>query len=297
MGKSSIITDPSTGSKVFVKRHLLIPNNVRYTKEEVETLKRIQHKNVLPPLEVIEGVDSLYAVYKYCECIDLRDYIIQKEKLTEEETKELVVQIIDGYEELLNNGLLHNKLTPTNLLINFDGHPVIRLTDMNLLRKASLEDGEDLYLPHDMNRGVRLFCHLNEVWSIGALTYYMLHGEAQVDGFSEYMVDENTWRIELSANCKQFLVGCLQNCATMRLTFDEAKKHPFITGKETMGKKIPNEDVGEHLRKSKHFIKFFQDDLYVCYCEKGRDTIFECGHSSCVPVSYTHLTLPTICSV
>jgi len=257
-------TDTSTGSKVFIRRHY----DLSCSDAEIEILKTINHKNILTPLDIIKEDTCSYVIYPYCEFITLACYINQKDKLTEEEAKELIIQLVNGYEELLKNGLLHGNLEPTSLIITFPGYPLLRLTNINTTDKLTKSLISTQYQFYD-------------VCDIGQVSYYMLH--RRMHDNSADVENENSMREDLSEWCKDFLRGCLEDDMNMSFMFFEIKRHPFLTGIAPATRKIPKDNITNELTQSKPSIKFFQDDPYVCNCDRSEDTVFECGHSFCVP--------------
>jgi len=70
----------------------------------------------------------------------------------------------------------------------------------------------------------------SDIWSIGAITYYMLHGKPPFNIYEkhtypqEYVVDKS-----LNHFCMDFLSWCLQKNPKNRMNFEEIKSHPFVT--------------------------------------------------------------------
>lgn len=54
----------------------------------------------------------------YCKDGDLKKYLRNKKKLSEEEAYETMKQIVKGYQELAKNNTIHRDLKPANILIN-----------------------------------------------------------------------------------------------------------------------------------------------------------------------------------
>ena len=131
---SVIFVEDSAGSKKILKRYEL-DSSWFLNLPEIKVLMALKHTNLLPPSDIFEEEKSKYAVYEYSHLNNLYDYLKRKVKLTEEEVLTILNQMIDGYQFLRENGLIHGNIKPTNILVDDDGKLAIKLTDFLLKPK------------------------------------------------------------------------------------------------------------------------------------------------------------------
>lgn len=68
---------------------------------------------------------------------DLKSLLIKKKVLTEEETVEVMLDVLEGLKHLALNGFMHCDIKPSNILLTPEG---AKLTDFALTRKTGLID-------------------------------------------------------------------------------------------------------------------------------------------------------------
>lgn len=67
---------------------------------------------------------------EYCEGGELFDFIVERERLTEEDALNFFSQVIDGIEYIHSKGICHRDLKPENLLLDFDNK--LKIIDFGL---------------------------------------------------------------------------------------------------------------------------------------------------------------------
>lgn len=116
--------------------------------------RQLEHKNVLKFKDAFDMVESgriylctVWSHYEKEQTELLNDFIInRKESLGIEESKALMVQLVEGVSFLHVNALSHNALTPFSVLIlkSSSGEAVVKITDYGLTQ-ASIMFGKFLY--------------------------------------------------------------------------------------------------------------------------------------------------------
>ena len=81
--------------------------------------------------EVIETPTTVCMIMEYAEGGELFDYIIKKDHLSEDETRNIFHQIIDAIEYLHQMGITHRDLKPENILLD-SSHKNIKIIDFGL---------------------------------------------------------------------------------------------------------------------------------------------------------------------
>lgn len=161
------------------------------------------------------------------------------------------------------NKIIHYDLKPGNILFDADGH--VKITDFGLSKEldpagdskmalTSQGAGTYWYLPPECfqtgNGSPPLISQKVDVWSVGVILYQMVYGKkpfgenmSQVGlrgrgSAQETLLRENVilnvTNIEfpakpaVSAECKDFIVKCLQKDVQRRWSVSELCDHPFI---------------------------------------------------------------------
>ena len=165
------------GKKVLVKRL----NAKLSSSGIVEKIKRIKHKNVLALTDVVE---NQYLVYEFCSEESLTQYVKKHGgSLDEEGVKPLLRQLLDVYKIFNDNGLLHLRFYPGDILI----------TEEQIVKVGNICLGmsENSY---------------SDIWSIGIITYYMLHGRSPYRDIEQLPLDDEfqyTVKNNLSPCCHE----------------------------------------------------------------------------------------------
>ncbi len=165
--------------------------------QEAETLaKFIGNDNIVRIYSYFEENGTAYFVMEYIEGTSFDQYIKEKGgKLSFEETKEILLPIMDAMAEVHDNGIVHRDLTPDNIYITNDGK--VKLLDFGAAR-YSLGDKSrslDVVLKHGFapkeqytRRGKQ--GPFTDVYALGATFYFALTGKRPPDSIDRLEEDE-----------------------------------------------------------------------------------------------------------
>ncbi|XP_056136829.1 maternal embryonic leucine zipper kinase [Lampris incognitus] len=126
-------------------------------------------------------------VLEYCPGGELFDYIIAKDRLSEEETRVFFRQIVSALAYVHSQGYAHRDLKPENLLI--DGDHNLKLIDFGLCAKPKGGLGYELmtccgspaYAAPELIQGKAYIGSEADVWSMGVLLFALLCGYLPFD--------------------------------------------------------------------------------------------------------------------
>jgi serine/threonine protein kinase len=124
----------------------------------------------------------------YCPGGELFNLLNKKEKLSEEETKFYVANIVLAFEELHTQDIIYRDLKPENLLIDADGY--LKVTDFGLSldkidgqrKRAKSFCGTAEYLSPEIVE-TRTYGKANDWWQLGNLIYELLSGRCPFSSF------------------------------------------------------------------------------------------------------------------
>jgi len=82
---------------------------------EVDILSSIKNKNIVQEYGYFEENDTVYSIMEYIEGMDLGKYI-QKHSFDEDETIDLLEQLIHGLKEIHSKNIIHRDIKPSNIM-------------------------------------------------------------------------------------------------------------------------------------------------------------------------------------
>ena len=157
-------------------------------KVEIEVLKRLKHLNIVRLIDVLQSYNSMYIITEYCKDGDLRESLLKK-KFSENESLNVLFQILDGFHQLISNGVIHRDLKPANILVH---NGVYKIADFGFARFVSDFNGammkscvgSPLYMaPQLLLR--KPYTTKCDIWSLGIILYEMIFNETPWKGVDE----------------------------------------------------------------------------------------------------------------
>jgi len=257
--------------KIINKDQIKIKMKNKIFKEN-EVITKFNHINVIFVFEIIEDPENYYIVMEYCKRGELFDYIVEHERLTEDEAAIFFYQLINGVESIHSKGIAHRDLKPENLLLTKD--KTLKIIDFGLSHEF---DGIDLlktkcgspsYASPEILRGKPYDGFKSDVWSCGIILYAMVCGYLPFDGETNKILFKNIMKCEpdipdyLNDITQDLILRILTSDPDMRITIDEIKRHPFyLRGKKLchIDYKLIEKNVLKK-RKNKSSFKLNEDD-------------------------------------
>ncbi|NXF84681.1 MELK kinase, partial [Eubucco bourcierii] len=173
-----------TGEKVAIKimDKLALGDDLPRVKVEIDAMKNLSHQHICQLYHVVETHRKLFMVLEYCPGGELFDYIISKDRLSEQETRTFFRQIVSAVAYVHNQGYAHRDLKPENLLIDVDHN--LKLIDFGLCAKpkGGLDYrlntccGSPAYAAPELIQGKAYIGSEADIWSMGVLLYTLLCG-------------------------------------------------------------------------------------------------------------------------
>lgn len=177
-------------------------------------LKKIAHPNIIQPIALYEDTYSIYYVYEYVECGDLKKYIT-KGNVNSGNMMKITYQIANGLHALHNYGIIHRDLKPSNILINKDN--VVKIIDFGLSKVVGKTEtvtrqcGSLSFKSPELLMG-KNYDFKTDIWSLGVSLFYLKNKEmpflhSNKDKLKEMIINASDFpkeNLELSNN----LVSC-----------------------------------------------------------------------------------------
>ncbi|EOA92930.1 Maternal embryonic leucine zipper kinase [Anas platyrhynchos] len=176
----------------------------------------------------------------YCPGGELFDYIISKDRLSEEEARVFFRQIVSAIAYVHSEGYAHRDLKPENLLIDEEHN--LKLIDFGLCAKpkGGLDYhlntccGSPAYAAPELIQGKAYIGSEADIWSMGVLLYALLCGFLPFDDDNVMAVYRRIMRGKytipkwLSPSSTLLLSQMLQVDPKKRITVKHLLSHPWL---------------------------------------------------------------------
>ena len=135
-GEIHLCKEIKTGKVVAVKKikkDLLIEKNqIMHIRNEQLFMAKVKSPWIVDLYASFQEDDYLYLIMEYLPGGDFMNLLIEKDKLTEEESKFYIAELILAVETIHSFDCIHRDLKPDNILIDKNGH--IKLSDFGLAK-------------------------------------------------------------------------------------------------------------------------------------------------------------------
>lgn len=217
-------------------------------RNEIDTLKELDHPNILRIYESFEDAKNYYVVTEFCDGGELFEEIIEWGKFTEEDAAVLMKQILTCVNYCHKRNFVHRDLKPENILLEKDkGFDHLKICDFGTAKifdeeaggaKARLKDsvGSPYYIAPEVLAGS--YGSKCDVWSCGVIAYIVLSGVPPFNGFSDeeiydrimegkYNFDGDEWS-DISDEAVDFISSLLTYEEQDRPPASEALTHKWL---------------------------------------------------------------------
>jgi len=237
-----------TGDEYAVKLIDKGSSGVTVSDKEIAVMIRINNENCVRLFEVYETETEVQMVLELLGGADLFDRIIQKQKYSEEEGKQLMKRVCLGVSHLHSSNVIHRDLKPENiLLVSPDDDISCKVADFGLSRmfpeggpreqKTGTLCGTPGYVAPEVLKRVP-YSYPVDVWSLGVITYITLCGfppfplDMQAESVkkvknAEFSFPSPYWD-EMSDASKDFIKQMIVTDPEKRATMEQVLAHPWL---------------------------------------------------------------------
>ena len=232
--------------KILEKDRIIEKDDEIRVKREFDMLAKFNHPNVILVAEIFESCNSYFSVMEYCEGGELFNYIVNKQKLSEEEAAFFYYQLINGLEYIHSLGIVHRDLKPENLLITSEH--ILKIIDFGLSNYFTNDENQKLlitpcgspcYASPEMVAGKKYNGFKIDIWATGIILYAMLCGYLPFedrnndDLFKKILECKVKFPKFIGEKSKDLIQKILVNDPEKRISIPEIKAHPFyLQGKK-----------------------------------------------------------------
>ena len=244
-------TKEKVAIKILKKKKIIHKEDVEKKEREINILQKLNHINVIKIYKINEDDEKYYIVMEFCENGELFHYIVQRQRLNEDEASFFFYQLINGLEYIHSENIVHRDLKPENLLLGKDN--ILKIIDFGLSNFCEPDNyletpcGSPCYASPEMVCGNKYNGHMIDIWSTGIIVF------AMVCGYLPFEDPDNDILFKKILKCKIKYPDYLSNMTInimkkilvvdplKRITLDEIKQHPFyLNGKAIFDRKHHN---------------------------------------------------------
>lgn len=227
-----------TGTRVAIK-HIPKSSSPPLLTREIHHHRRLHHPNVVQLYEVIATEHSIWLITELCAGGELFDYLVEKTRFTESETRRLFGQICLGLGYVHREGVVHRDLKLENVLLDERCNP--KLADFGFGREfeqRKLLDtfcGTTGYAAPEMLAGRKYLGEEVDIWSLGIIFYTLLSGSLPFDDDDEdvmkSLIMAGKFNIPnfLSNEAQDLISKILQQDPKARPSIENILSHPWFT--------------------------------------------------------------------
>jgi calcium/calmodulin-dependent protein kinase I len=217
---------------------------------EIDILKQVDHPNIVKLHDIYEDEKYFFLVMELMMGGELFDQILEKEKFSEKEARDIIAPIFDALIYCHQLGIIHRDIKPENLLFSSKeiNTSIIKVSDFGLARfidnetLATTTCGTPGYVAPEILKQ-QPYKDSCDFWSVGVVLFILLSGSPPFydeDNFElfekikkcEYDISGPQWA-GISAEAKDFISKLLVADPEQRLNGDQIMNHPWIKGQQT----------------------------------------------------------------
>lgn len=223
--------------------------------QEIGVLKSVSHPNMLCLKDTFDEDDGVYLVLELAPEGELFNCIVLKQKLTEEESRRVFIQLFQGIKYLHERNIVHRDIKPENILLA-DKELSVKLADFGLAKIIGEESftttlcGTPSYVAPEIleNSRHRKYTRAVDIWSLGVVLYICLCGFPPFS--DELWSEEHPYTLSQQIKMARFdypspywdsvgdsALDLIDRMLTVdvdqRITIDECLEHPWTTQETT----------------------------------------------------------------
>nr|AAC13355.1 calcium-dependent protein kinase-b [Paramecium tetraurelia] len=244
-GEVRLVIHKSSGYKRAMKqirKDKIIKEDEENMFSEVNTLKELDHPNIVKLHELFQDAKNYYLVTEYLEGGELFQKITDMKHFSEKMAADIMKQILAGVVHCHEKKVVHRDLKPENILFeNKKPNSNLKIIDFGTSRKMETNQnltkrlGTPYYIaPEVLKRNYNEKC---DVWSCGVILYIMLCGYPPFGGqdqqilqnieLGKYEFDPEDWN-KISEDAKNLIKRMLTKDYQLRISAQEAYNDPWI---------------------------------------------------------------------
>jgi serine/threonine protein kinase len=184
---------------------------------EVNILQKIRDRNIVEAYGYFEDNNTLYSVMEFIDGVDLDKYLKKVPPFTEDEAKDLLLQISSGIEKIHNINILHRDIKPSNIMRTKDSiYKLIDFTtnrtyvDNQLTTVTAFQS--PIYTPPELSGNKKaIIGKFSDIYSMGmTICRVLAEDEETLPNITDRLIDDSEFqatidRLDIDNNFKDIL--------------------------------------------------------------------------------------------
>ena len=232
--------------KIF-KKSLIQEDDENSIFEEIKILKSLNHENIIKVEDIYKDKINYYIIFEYSQYGSIENIFKEREKLSENQSRFIIFQILNGLKYLKDKNYIHSNLKPENILIteNFiyknEKYYIIKLIVFG--SENSFQNNSNNNIPYYMAPELfnKIYNSKCDIWSLGIILFQLIYGYKPYKGetlieFTNNLNENIKYENEneknfnlLSNDGKDFIENLLLKDYEKRFDVDSCLKHKWIT--------------------------------------------------------------------
>ena len=262
------LTKEKVAIKIMQKNKIINQEDLIRIEREIQMLKCLNHVNVIKIYNILEDSNRFYIIMEYCENGELFNRIVEKKRLSEDESAIFYYQLINGLEYIHKNNIAHRDLKPENLLLS--KNDILKIIDFGLSNYSKYNIllgtpcGSPCYASPEMVSGQKYNGFLIDIWSSGIILFAMICGYLPFEDnnneilFGKILKCKINYPKHIGKLPLDLMKKIIVPEPNKRITLQQIKEHPFfLKGKSLFNHKyisINNEDKNKNINPIKRQI-------------------------------------------
>ena len=105
----------------FAVKSIKLKENTKLTQsalDEIKALRNLDHPNIVNVIEAYRDTEALHIVMELCKGQELFDYVLERKKLSEKKSSEIITEILKTLNYLHKRNVVHRDLKPENIIFD-----------------------------------------------------------------------------------------------------------------------------------------------------------------------------------
>jgi len=263
-GEVLLATHKRSGDQVAIKflkaSSRVMASEIDRLFAEAETLKNLHHKGIVRVLNCFSQSNTQIAfVMEYLSGGELLEYVLKRNKLSEDEAREFFRQIVEAVSYCHRSKLIHCDLKLENILLENPESKVVKVVDFGISGlctglRSDADGGSLDYMAPEYFNGSSKGVHPGvDVWALGCMLYGMVCGKLPfaddndnkiIDRIKHARFDYDDAGKKLSREVRHLISRILEIDTEQRFTIHDILDHPWMNGE-----KMPAEVVEEEAKQ------------------------------------------------
>eukprot|EP01129_Flabellula_baltica_P017016 TRINITY_DN929_c0_g1_i4.p1 TRINITY_DN929_c0_g1~~TRINITY_DN929_c0_g1_i4.p1 ORF type:complete len:602 (+),score=118.05 TRINITY_DN929_c0_g1_i4:28-1806(+) len=175
-------TNKATGEEFAVKMIDISQhskNELKKLKREIEIMTKLESEYIIGLQETFYDDDNMFIVLELAKS-ELFDFVVERDHLSEDQTREIIKQLLKGVDHMHRRGVAHRDLKLENILVTDLEKLTIKISDFGLSKEFSKSQlltacGTPEYVAPEVLLS-KPYDQSADIWSIGVITYMLLSG-------------------------------------------------------------------------------------------------------------------------